>query len=70
MTMSKKSEAIRPPAHATFSDCFVVRARKLAVATIGENVNNQLVQESNISNSDSRDALFRQFSVTKNDFQK
>ena len=41
ITASKKSEAIRLLAHATSSDCFAVRARKLAAKTIGENVNNQ-----------------------------
>ena len=42
---SKKSETIRPLAHATSSDCFAVRAHKLAAAIIDENVNNQLVQD-------------------------
>ena len=46
MTTSKKSEANRPLGHATYSDCFAVRARKLAAATIGENVNNQLMKHS------------------------
>ena len=45
ITTLKKSEAIRPQAHATSSDCFAARASKLPAATVGENVNNQLVQE-------------------------
>jgi len=42
----KKSEALRPLDHTTSSDCFTVRACKLAGVTIGENVNNQLLQDS------------------------
>ena len=33
----KKSEAIRPLDHATYSACFAVSAHKLAAATISEN---------------------------------
>ena len=33
------------PTHETSSDCFTLTVRKLAAATIGENVNNQIVQD-------------------------
>ena len=46
ITASKKLEVIRPPTHATSSDCFAVRAHKLAAAIMDDEVNNQLVQDS------------------------